>query len=43
MNDYLIVNIYIFIIMKIEIFYLFLLLLIIKYELKYPKKTKIKI
>lgn len=41
MNDYLIVNIYIFIIMKIEIFYLFLLLLIIKYELKYPKKTKI--
>ena len=25
--------------MKIEIFYLFLLLLIIKYELKYPKKT----
>jgi hypothetical protein len=37
MIDYLIVNIYIFIIMKIEIFYLFLLLLIIKYELKYPK------
>ena len=41
MIDYLIVNI--FIIMKIEIFYLFLLLLIIKYELKYSKKTKIKI
>ena len=41
MIDYLIVNI--FIIMKIEIFYLFLLLLIIKYELNILKKTKIKI
>ena len=39
MIDYLIVNI--FIIMKIEIFYLFLLLLIIKYELKYQTKIKI--